>query len=288
MNLRLSLLLIICLFSCGTKTNKTTALSTTQNDNKPDVVIGSVSWAQDIAITRLAKKIIESKGYSVQIKEVTDLRESLEAGDIDISITGWYPQNIHVIPSKDLIMMGDTYQNAVMGVVSPIYSTVKSLADLENSDRHKYITIYRPLNGQESALAVNEIMKRYNFKFCNEEQVDSLTAIYVRVQFQQHKDFFVVGGYPHPMFTKKSLKILKDPYHAFEEHYDIVKLCSKKWSEAHPGLYQFFIKFQLDDMDFDKLVEINEINLFQLDVAIEKWYEYMNPQFTNLLQQKEC
>ncbi|MDC1106512.1 glycine betaine ABC transporter substrate-binding protein [Prolixibacteraceae bacterium] len=284
MKFTLSLLFVLCLLSCGTKTNKTTS---TSNNNEPDVVIGSVSWAEDIAITRLAKKVIESKGYTVEIKSVANLNDALEAGEIDVTLTGWYPQNIHIIPSVKDTLIGDMYQNAVMGIIAPAYSKLNSLADLENNEKYGDITIYRPEHGQESEHSVNEIMKRYDFKFCNEVQNDSITAVYVRVKYQQKEDFFVVGGYPHPMFTSKYMKMLKDPYHAFEEHYDIVKLCSKKWSRSHPKLFKFFKHYQLDDMDFDKLVEINEMNLFDLDIAIDRWYEVMEPQFSNLLEEKD-
>ncbi|QZT36560.1 hypothetical protein K5X82_15095 [Halosquirtibacter xylanolyticus] len=283
MYFRLSLLFVFCLFACGTKSNKEV---NTPKNNKPDVVIGSVPWAEDIAITRLAKKIIESKGYKVEVKSVTNLSDALEAGDIDISLTGWYPQNMYVTTSSDFIVIGDTYQNAVMGVIVPSYSPLNSLADLENNEDYEDITIYRPLHGQESEHGLNELSKRYNFKFCNEEKHDSIAAIYMRIKYQAKEEFFVVGGHPHPMFTSKYLKMLEDPYHAFEEHYDIVKICSKEWSKANPELYKFFQHYQLDDKDFDKLVELTELNVFNLELAIEQWFQLIKPQFLPLLEEK--
>ncbi|QZT36561.1 hypothetical protein K5X82_15100 [Halosquirtibacter xylanolyticus] len=283
MNFRLSLLFVLCLFGCSTKTSKKANPS---ENSKPDVVIGSVPWAEDIAITRFTKKIIESKGYTVKIKTVANLSEALTEGEIDISITGWFPQNVHVTTNSEQVVIGDLYQNAQMGVLVPSYSTLNSLTDLENNSKYKDITIFRPLFGTESEHGLNEVAKRYSFHFCNEEKIESETALHINAKYSEKQDFFIVGGHPHPMFNKKYIKMLDDPYHAFEDSYDIVKICSKKWSENHPNLFKFFQQYQLDDKDFDKLIVINELNGFNMDPSLEQWFELLQSQFSPLLEKK--
>ncbi|MDC1106514.1 glycine betaine ABC transporter substrate-binding protein [Prolixibacteraceae bacterium] len=283
MYFRVTLLLVLLCFACDTKNSNK---ANSSNSNHPDVIIGSVPWSEDIAITQLAKKIIESKGYSVQIKTVESLTKALYTEKIDLSLSEWFPQSIHVTMSSDFIVIGDTYQHSKMGVIVPDYSPINSLADLENNTNYKDITIYRPINGNESARAANEIMKRYQFKFTNEERSDSLTATYMLDRYKKKKDFFVIVGYPHPVFASEHLKMLDDPYHAFEESYDVVKICSKRWSDNHPQLYQFINKFQLHDKDFEGLVKHTKANNYQLDKAIGQWYEQIKPQFIDLLKEK--
>ena len=90
------------LAGCGsakTTGSGNTSNSTQEKSNKK-VNIGYVNWAEGIAMTNLAKVVLEEKmGYEVDMKqgEAGMVFTSLAGGDMDVFMDGWLPLLIRII-----------------------------------------------------------------------------------------------------------------------------------------------------------------------------------------------
>ncbi|QZT36557.1 glycine betaine ABC transporter substrate-binding protein [Halosquirtibacter xylanolyticus] len=287
MNLNSLVSVLICCcacFACSTSKKKTV---NTNDKSRPDVVIAYDHWRQNKAITQFAKRILVSKGYNVKIQPTHNPMEALRNKKVDIVLSDWVPQNIYPEPGPDYAVLGNLYNEALMGVIVPHYTKINSLAELENKENKDSHTIYTPTFGFESECALNEIKKRYNFNLCVERMDQLQMVTLVKDRLQKKQDVFIVGCYPHPMINKKLFKIVEDPYHAFATKYQLVKVCSRSWAKKHPKLEKFFKNFQFETSHFEKLIELTDKNKWDTKVSIDEWYQLYKPEYSLLVEEKE-
>src|SRR5699024_10310609 len=87
----LFIVLLMVLSACGSSSSESSG-SAKDEDNK-EIVMGQISWAENIATTNMWKVILEEKGYDVvfQLVDMGTIMAALEKGDLDITLEVWLP-----------------------------------------------------------------------------------------------------------------------------------------------------------------------------------------------------
>ncbi|QZT35596.1 hypothetical protein K5X82_09695 [Halosquirtibacter xylanolyticus] len=268
----------ILFFSC----NKTAKKAKTTGE--PDVVIAYEDWSENKAFTLFAKYLLESKGYRVKTILVKNGLSALNAGKADVFLEKWMAKDIHVDGTEKLTVLGDIYQGGKLGLVVPNYMNIQSIEELKDMQKEIGNKIYSVGQGTEAFSGLNEAHKRYD-----------LTAELIHVsetelfqlfdkRYMDRVPFCLTGWFPHPMLNKEYLKMLDDPYHAFETDYDLVKYCTRSWEKGHPKLFKFFKSYTFSEKQFNLLVKKMGENDWDLNKATVGWYKELSPTFTKMLE----
>ena len=109
---------------------------------RKQVSIGYVNWSEGIAMSYLAKVMLESKGYDVMLRnaDIAPVFVSMAAGKVDVFMDAWLPATHADYIRKygdNLEALGVAYKNARMGLVVPAYVTIRSIEEL-NEHKEKF------------------------------------------------------------------------------------------------------------------------------------------------------
>ena len=110
--------------------------------DRKQVSIGYVNWSEGIAMSYLAKVMLESKGYDVMLRnaDIAPVFVSMAAGKVDVFMDAWLPATHADYIRKygdNLEALGVAYKNARMGLVVPSYVTIRSIEEL-NEHKEKF------------------------------------------------------------------------------------------------------------------------------------------------------
>lgn len=223
------------------------------------ITIGMVDgWAEDVAMTHVAKAILDEQGYHVIIQKAsTDMiLASMNNEDTDLFLGVWLPYThaIKVARFPELINLGNNYDNGRIGLVVPDYVPVTSIGELnQHTERfsHRIIGIEK---GAGLTAGTDKAITDYalNYKQVNSSTIAMITELQNAIK---RKEWIVVAGWqPHWMFGKMKLKFLDDPKKTFGEAEQIKTYSRKSFGKDHPELAKFFAKMHFDDADMTDLL----------------------------------
>jgi len=235
-------------------------LSSCENiKNSKYITIGMVDgWAEDVAMTHLAKAILDEQGYHVIIQKAsTDMiLASMNNEDTDLFMGVWLPYTHAKKLTKfpGLTYLGTNYNNGRIGLVVPEYIPVNSIEELnQHKDQfnHRIIGIEKGAGlttGTDKAI----IDYKLDYQQINSSTIAMITELQNAIQ---RKEWIVVTGWqPHWMFGKMKLKFLDDPKKIYGEAEQIKTYSRKSFSKDHPELARFFSKLHFDDENMSDLL----------------------------------
>lgn len=237
-----------------------TILSSCENiKNSKYITIGMVDgWAEDVAMTHVAKAILDKEGYHVIIQKAsTDMiLASMNNEDTDLFMGVWLPYTHAKKLAKfpGLTHLGTNYDNGRIGLVVPEYVPVNSIEELnqhKDQFKHRIIGIEK---GAGLTTGTDKAIVDYKLDF---QQINSSTiAMITELQNAiQRKEWIVVTGWqPHWMFGKMKLKFLDDPKKIYGEAEQIKTYSRKSFAKDHPELAKFFSKIHFDDENMSDLL----------------------------------
>ena len=97
-----------------------------------------VNWAEGIAMTNLAKVVLEDKmNYNVDLTmaDVAPIFTSLASGDQDVFMDAWLPVTHESYMKEygdELETIGTNFEGARIGLVVPEYMNIQSIDELNN------------------------------------------------------------------------------------------------------------------------------------------------------------
>lgn len=267
-----------------------------RNDKEIDIVY--VTWAEDIAMTNLAKYLIEDRtDYTVNMKEadVAPVFADLAEGNSDIFMDSWLPlthkQYIEQY-GKDLVKVATVYDSAKIGLVVPKYvydNGITSIADLQanaamfkNSDGDSAIVGIGPGAGIMSA--ANNALSDYNMSsFILQDSSEAAMLSVLNDAYSDGKAVVITGWAPHWMFDRWELKFLDDPENSFGED-EVINIFSRKgFAEDYPELQKFFSNIHFTTEELSSLMgKVNDAADAQTAVAewaaenselVDSWFE---------------
>ena len=237
--------LTLILSSCNSGKKKT-------EESKKQVTMAYVDgWAEGVAMTQIAKVILEQNGYEVDTKAaaVDLIYASMSKGDVDVFMDAWLPatHKDKVAKFGDKIeSLGVNLDEARIGLVVPQYVSINSIAELDAAaDKFdgKIIGIEKGAGiTAKTDLAIQEYGMK-NMKQLNSSGVAMLSELTKAIKEQR---WVVVAGWaPHWKFGRFDLKFLEDPKQVYGAAEHIEVYARKGFKEDDPFAGKLFSNFHL-------------------------------------------
>ncbi|MTI69189.1 MAG: glycine betaine ABC transporter substrate-binding protein [Firmicutes bacterium] len=240
-----------------------------QNSQKPDdekqenakkIKFGVGNWADGIAITNLAKAILEEKmGYEVEvtIAEPGLIFTSVSQGEFDAFLGTWLP-----ITHKDYIekfgdkveKLGTNYEGARIGLVVPEYVDIDSIEEM-NDVKDKFDgKIIGVGSGAGIMDTTEKAIKEYDLEYDLVESSGPVMTAKLADAISNEEPVIVTGWKPHWKFARYDLKFLKDPKKIYGETESIYNIVRNGFKEDHPDAAKFLKNLKLNDKELGGLM----------------------------------
>ncbi len=220
--------------------------------NKNIIHIGMVDgWAEGVAMTYVAKAMMEEKGYHVVIQRATPdmILASMNNGDTDLYMDVWLPltHGAKVAKFPNLQEIGTSYASARNGLVVPDYVSIDDIEQLKEHAAQFKSRIIGIEKGAGITRAVDQVVKDYNlnYKHINSSTVAMITELQNAIK--EHRWIVVAGWQPHWMFAKMKLKFLNDPKKTLGSTEEIKIFARKDFRNDQPELAELFSHIHFDD-----------------------------------------
>lgn len=277
------LAMLAALSACGSGSSST-------SDAK-SLTIGYINWDEDVATTHLWKRILEDKGYDVEIKQVADAGPTfvgLAGGDLDLFLDAWLPATHKTYWDKygdQLTDISTWYKSAPLTIAVPDYVDVKSMADLKSkaSEFDKTIVGIEPGAGLTSTTK-NSMMPKYGLSDWNLKTSSTASMLAALKKATDEKKPIVVTLWrPHWAYASFPIRDLQDPKGAMGDPDEIHAVGTENFTKDHPEVADMLKKFKLDDKQLGTLEQKVLIeNKSNPDKGVDEWLK-ANPDFVKSL-----
>lgn len=248
------LITAVSLAACGAS-NKSKG-----GDASKKVKLGYVNWAEGIAMTNLAKVVLEEKmGYKVEMTEADPgvIFTSLAEGDTDAFLDGWLPvtHKSYMDKYKDkLLDLGISFKGAKIGLVVPKDTDINSIEELKaNKDKFNGKII-----GIDAGAGIMETTKKavseYGLDMELMEGSEPAMLTMLKDAIDKKEPIVITGWSPHWKFSKWDLKFLEDPKNVYGKAEDIHKLARLDLDKDKPEVAEFLKNFTMDEKQLGDLM----------------------------------
>ena len=256
------------------------------SNGRKQVSIGYVNWSEGIAMSYLAKVMLESKGYDVMLRnaDIAPVFVSMAAGKVDVFMDAWLPATHADYIRKygdNLEALGVAYKNARMGLVVPSYVTIRSIEEL-NEHKEKFrneiigidvgpdafvVTVLSSKFRNEiigidvGAGLMNEterVIREYPVELTLKPSSGATMVAFLQKSIENKEWIVVTGWTPHWMFSRYDLKFLDDPQKQYGDAEQIQIMATKGFSDKDPYAAAFFRNFSLDNDQLSELMDLVE------------------------------
>ena len=244
--------------------------------DKKLVSIGYVNWSEGIAMSYLAKVMLESKGYDVMLRnaDIAPIFVSMAAGKVDVFMDSWLPATHADYIKKygdNLETLGVAYKNARMGLVVPSYVTISSIEELNG---HKDEFRNEIIGIDVGAGLMNEterVIQEYPVKLTLKPSSGATMVAFLQKSIENKEWIVVTGWTPHWMFSRYDLKFLDDSQKQYGDAEHIQIMATKGFSEKDPYAAAFFRNFSLDNEQLSELMDLVEGNPMHEEEEVKIW-----------------
>ena len=248
---------------------------------KKEITIGYIAWDEDVAVSNLWKKVLESKGYTVKMTQLdaAPLYAGMAKGDIDVFFDAWLPKTHETYWKRygnKLEDAGIWYDTATLGLAVPNYVKAQSIADLKSQGGEfgNQIIGIEPGAGEMKAVK-DKVMPAYGLS--NMKLVQSSTpAMLAQLQksISQKKPVVVTLWKPHWAYSKFPIRDLKDPKGAWGSPEKLHTLTSQDFKSSSPQAFKWFSGFKMKDADLSKLeADIQDAGKGKEAQGVQKWMD---------------
>ncbi len=268
----LLMLATILLLSCGGS----------KNENKINLIY--VNWAEGIAMTNVAKVLLEENGYEVDMKnaDVAPIFASLSRGNADAFMDVWLPvthEDYMNQYSASLEVLGNNFEDARIGLVVPSYVSINSIDELnEYKDQFKGEIVGIDA-GAGIMKAADKALIEYDMDYKLLTASEAAMTASLKKAIDGEKWVVVTGWTPHWMFSRFDLKMLEDPKGVFGDAEQIKTIARKGFSEEHPYVAEFLTNVAFTTEQIGALMQTIEDEGSET-VGAQKWIE-ANRELTN-------
>jgi glycine betaine/proline transport system substrate-binding protein len=244
------------------------------------VTIGWIPWDEDIAVTHLWKKLLEDKGYEVELTQLDagPVYAGMASGDIDVFFDGWLPvthEDYWEKYSNDLEDLGVWYDNAKLTIAVPEYSDLESLEDLPGkaADYKGKIIGIEPGAGL-TRVTQESVLPEYGLDDY-ELVTGSTPAMLAELKraTDANEPIIVTLWRPHWAYANFPIRDLEDPKGTLGETEEIHTFARAGFSEDFPEVAEWFGKWTLNDEELGTLEDfvLNQAGSGNEQEGVEKW-----------------
>ncbi|MBP2623574.1 ABC transporter permease/substrate binding protein [Streptococcus oricebi] len=238
-------------------------LQKNQEAQKEKVNLAYVEWDSEVASTNVVAEVLKEMGYKVTITPLDNavMWKSVANGEADAMVSAWLPTT-HASQYKEyqdkIVDLGPNLEGVRVGLVTPDYTSAKSIADLSNQAK-KTITGIEP--GAGVMKAADETLKAYpnlqDWKLSSSST--GAMTIALEQAIKNKEDIVITGWSPHWMFSKYKLKYLEDPKGSMGGKEAIHTISRKNLDKDLPKVYKLLDKFKWSQKDMEEvMLKINE------------------------------
>jgi glycine betaine/proline transport system substrate-binding protein len=242
------------------------------------VRIGYVSWAEGIAMTHLAKVILEDRmGYDVELTmaDPAPIFTSLAESNLDFFLDAWLPltHSSHMEKYGDRLNdLGYNYQGARIGLVVPQYVDVNTIPEL----RENAGLFNGAITGIDSGAGIMEATRKaidqYNLDMRLITSSGAAMTASLSDAVQAEEPIVVTGWKPHWKFARWDLKFLEDPKKVYGEEENIHAIARPRIASDLPEVVSFFKNFQFNDQQIGTLMDAMNKSASE-ETAARNWIE---------------
>lgn len=246
----LLLLAAILLVACG-------------NKNENEIKLIYVNWAEGIAMTNVAKILLEENGYEVNMKnaDVAPIFASLSRGNADVFMDVWLPvthEDYMKQYSASLEVLGNNFDDARIGLVVPAYVDINSIEEL-NDHKDKFKSEIVGIDAGAGLMkAADKSLSEYGIDFKLLTASEAAMTASLKKAINNNNWVVVTGWTPHWMFSRFDLKMLEDPKGVFGDAEQIKTIARKGFSEEQPYVAEFFTNVSFTTEQIGSLMQTIE------------------------------
>lgn len=273
----LFIVLLMVLTACGDSDES--AGSTEKKDNKK-IVMGQISWAENIATTNMWKAILEDEGYDVefQLLNMGTIMAALEKGDLDVTLEVWLPiQDASYLEEyKETVDFAAEpwYDNAKVGLVVPGYmDEVNSIEDLKKyRDKFKgKITGFDP--GAGTMEVTKQLIKDYELNYDLLSSTEPAMIAELGQTIKEKGSIVVPLWSPHRVFSEMDLKFLEDPKKVYGDVEEIFIATREGFDTDFEEVNNWMKNWKMDDDSIGELMSYVAANEEKPIEGARKWVE---------------
>lgn len=257
------------------------------------ITIGWIPWDEDIAATHLWKKILEDKGYEVELTQVdvAPLYAGLAKGDVDLFLDGWLPvthEDYWQQYGDQIEDLGIWYDNAKLTIAVPEYSDVTSIADLKGkADAFGGQIVGIEPGAGLTRVTKDEAMPTYGLTDEFTLVTSSTPAMLAELKkaTDAQEDIVVTLWRPHWAYAQFPIKDLEDPEGTMGAAEEIHTFGRDGFAADFPEVAEMLKNFTMTDEQLGSLehLVLNEYGEGKEAEAVEQWLSE-NPDFVSGLE----
>ncbi|HET8561983.1 MAG TPA: glycine betaine ABC transporter substrate-binding protein [Marmoricola sp.] len=255
------------------------------------LTIGYINWDEDVAVTHLWQKVLQDKGYDVQIQQVSDAGPTfvgLDKGDLNLFFDAWLPATHKTYwdkYGKDLSDLATWYDSAPLTIAVPKYVDINSMAQLKShaSEFGKTIVGIEPGAGL-TRVTKTSMMPKYGLDDWS-LKTSSTPAMLATLKkdIAAKKPVVVTLWRPHWAYSAFPIKDLQDPKGAMGKPDSIHAVGDGSFPDDFPKVAAMIKNFHMDDKQLGTLEEAVLVkNKDNPEKGVEEWLK-ANPDFVKSL-----
>ena len=263
-NIVMMLMAVVLLASCG-------------EQNTKKVSIAYANWAEGIAMSNLAKVVLEEQGYKVALKnaDIAPIFASLAAKDVDLFLDSWLPithEDYFAKYGDKLHVLGTLFDDAKVGLVVPTYIDINSIEEL-NVNKDKF---NKEIVGIDTGAGImrstDEAIKEYGLDMKLLSSTGPMMVAALDKAIKANEWVVVTGWKPHYKFGKYDLKFLEDSKNVYGDAELIKSVCWKGFEEQDPFVVEFIGNMHFDTEQIGALMAEVESATSEIKGA-QKWLD---------------
>ncbi|WP_460834950.1 glycine betaine ABC transporter substrate-binding protein [Nocardioides hungaricus] len=252
-------------------------------------------WTDETGTTGLLQNILESNGYKVEVKEISDnapMYTALANGDIDVLSSSWKDKTHKTYWDRygdKLEEIGVYYSGATSFMAVPDYVDVQSIEDLPSrADEFGGQVIGIEPGAGLTEMTQKSVFPAYgldsDFKLLTSSTAAMLTELKKATDAQKPivvtlwKPFWANSAFP--------IRPLEDPMGAYGQPEDLYVIARDGFSEDFPEVADMLKNFKLNDEQYNSLEDLvaNKYGAGKETEAAAEWLK-ANPDYAPALEQ---
>jgi glycine betaine/proline transport system substrate-binding protein len=226
------------------------------------VKVAYVNWAEGIAMTNLAKVVLEDEmGYDVETTMADPglVFASLAQGDQDVFMDGWLPVTHESYMNQfgeELTDLGYNFKGARIGLVVPTYVDIDSITEM-NSVKDNFDSQIVGIDSGAGIMAATErAIDTYGLDFDLIESSGPVMTATLADAIDNDEWVVVTGWAPHWKFARYDLKFLEDPEGVYGAVENIHSIARRNFIIDMPEVAQFFTHFFMSGTELAELMGV--------------------------------
>ncbi|MGO4290461.1 glycine betaine ABC transporter substrate-binding protein [Chitinophaga sp. RAB17] len=266
----------ILLFALAALVTVITACNSGAQNGDKKITIAYVNWAEGVAMTQLAKSILEQKGYHVTLKnaDVAPVFAAVAGGDADVFLDTWMPVTHHNYMEnfgQKVTVLNTNFEGAKIGLVVPDYVTIKSIDEL-NAVKDKFEGHIVGIDAGAGIMGkAEDAVKAYALDYQLQSSSEAAMMATLKKSMDEKQPVVVTGWAPHWMFSRYKLRFLEDPKQVFGETEKIQTIANNEFSISDTVAVNFFRKFQLNSEQLGSLMGAMADADGNEEAAVKEW-----------------